>query len=181
MAGDARTASETAASEAMAAVADRRVGDRRNVGLRSLMYGGVRPRRRAGRRAADEHQVLLDWHAPKPLYLALAILLMSCLDALLTLNILTAGGRELNGLMDHLIRMDREGFVAVKIAITGIGVVLLAIAVNRHFLGRVRVIRLLELFCAGYAALVGWELYLLAGMFPGFAETVIRNWADTLL
>jgi hypothetical protein len=156
--------------------AERRDGERRSQSLPSLLYGGVRPRRRAGRREGDEQVIFLDWHEPRVLYLALGILLMSCLDALFTLNILTAGGRELNSLMDQLIQADKSWFVTGKIAITGTSVVLLVIAVKRHFLGGVRVIRVLECFCAGYAALIAWELYLLAGMFPNLTAGLRGLW-----
>ena len=159
---------------------ERRRGERRKQGLKSLSYGGVRPRRRAGRRDGDAQRVFLDWHEPRVLYLALAILLMSCTDALLTLNILEAGGRELNALMDWLIQFNTDWFVATKIAMTGISVVLLALAVNRHFLGRLPVIHLLRVFCFGYAALIGWELFLLANLFPGLVAGGSSAWAGVL-
>jgi len=156
--------------------AERRGGERRSHSLPSFFYGGVRPRRRAGRRAGDEQVIFLDWHEPRVLYLALGILLMSCLDALFTLNILTAGGRELNGVMDQLIKADKSWFVAGKIAMTGTSLVLLVIAAKRHFLGGLRVIRVLEFFCAGYAALIAWEIYLLAGMFPNLTAALRGLW-----
>ncbi len=159
---------------------ERRAAERRDPSMRSLAYGGVRPRRRSGRRNGDAQRVFLDWHEPRVLYLALAVLLMSCTDALLTLNILEAGGRELNGLMDWLIRQDTGFFVATKIAITGIGVILLVLAVNRHFLGRVPVIHLLRVFCFGYAVLLAWEFYLLAMLFPGLAAGGSTAWASVL-
>lgn len=159
---------------------DRRAGERRNLGLGSLVYGGVRPRRRTGRRQGDAQEVFLDWHEPRVLYLALAILLMSCVDALLTLNILQAGGRELNGLMDWLIRLSTDWFVATKIAMTGLCVTFLTFAVNRHFLGRVPVIHVLRAFCLGYAALIAWELFLLAGLFPELAAGGSKAWATVL-
>lgn len=159
---------------------ERRSGERRIAGLRSLAYGGVRPRRRAGRRDGDSQRVFLDWHEPRVLYLALGILLMSCTDALLTLNILEAGGRELNGLMDWLIRLSTDWFIATKIALTGMSVVLLTLAVNRHFLGRLPVIHLLRGFCFGYAALIGWELFLLANLFPGLTAGGSTAWAAVL-
>jgi hypothetical protein len=159
---------------------ERRAGERRDAVMRSLAYGGVRPRRRAGRRDGDAQRVFLDWHEPRVLYLALAVLLMSCVDALLTLNILEAGGSEVNVLMDWLISRDTGSFVATKIAITGSGVILLVLAVNRHFLGRVPVIHVLRTFCFGYAALIAWELFLLAQMFPGVAGGGSAAWAGVL-
>ena len=150
-------------------------GDRRTHSLLSFTYGSLRPRRRVGRRDGDEHRIFLDWHEPRVLYLALAILLMSCLDALLTLNILTAGGRELNGFMDWLIRSDVFWFVAVKIGLTGVAISLLAVAVNRHLLGVLPVIHVLQLVCLGYGLLMAWEAYLLMSMFPDFLPELVRS------
>ncbi|RMF96598.1 MAG: hypothetical protein D6727_07895 [Gammaproteobacteria bacterium] len=156
---------------------ERRVrAERRSHGAYSFLYGSLRPRRRSGRRRGDEQRTFLDWHEPGVLYLSLAILLMSCVDALLTLNILTAGGRELNGFMDWLIRSDPLWFVAAKILITGSGVTLLAVVVKRQFFGRLRVLRILQLFCAGYFLLMAWEVYLLGLLFPHTWQGGIASW-----
>lgn len=95
------------------------------------------------------------------LYLALGIVLMSCADALFTLNILAAGGHELNAVMRSLLRRDVQHFLWVKIGLTGFSVVLLAVAARRHVLGGIPVLRLMQVFCAGYAGLMIYELYLL--------------------
>jgi len=153
----------------------RQGGDRRNHSLHSFAYGSLRPRRRVGRREGDDRRIFLDWHEPRVLYLALAILLMSCLDALLTLNILHAGGRELNGLMDWLIRSDVFWFLGVKIGLTGMAISLLAIAVNRHLLGVLPVIHILQFVCLGYVALMAWEVHLLTGMFPEFLPGLVEQ------
>lgn len=150
--------------------------DRRTHSLRSFCFGSLQPRRRVGRRDGDEHRIFLDWHEPRVLYLALAILLMSCLDALLTLNILTAGGEELNGFMDWLIKTDPAWFVATKLAITGLGVTLLVIAVNRHFFGLLRVVRIMEAICVGYVLLMVWELSLLSQLFPTALRAGLNSW-----
>ncbi|HHQ13769.1 MAG TPA: hypothetical protein ENK16_01960 [Chromatiales bacterium] len=144
----------------------RRRFDRRSHSVRSFLVGGLRPRRRVGRRQGDDDRIFLDWHEPRILYLALGILLMSCADALLTLNILNDGGQELNGIMDWLISSHPGWFAGTKIGLTAFSVTLLVVGVNRHFLGRIRVIRLMELFCAGYLALMLWELYLLRSAIP---------------
>jgi len=135
--------------------------DRRRHSLKSFLTGGLRPRRRVGRRAGDHHRILLDWHEPRLLYLALGVVLMSCADALFTLNILAGGGEELNGAMRHLIDGDTGRFLAIKIGATGASVVLLVTLANRRFLGRIPVVRLLQLFCGGYAVLMVYEIYLL--------------------
>lgn len=157
-------ASTAASDEARAArpVAERRQRERRRTSLHSFLYGSVNPRRRRGRRAEDHEQVFLDWHEPAVLYLVLGILLMSCADALLTLNLLHLGAREVNRLMDLLIVRDVGAFLAVKIGVTAVAVVVLGIAARRRLLGRLPVMHILKLLAAGYAALLGWELWLMA-------------------
>lgn len=141
---------------------ERRVArDRRRHSPWSLMYGGLRPRRRAGRRPGDEQRVLLDWHEPGVLYLALAILLMSCADALFTLNLLAVGGEELNGLMRFLLEQGTRWFLWVKIGSTALSIVVLVAAARWHVLGGVPVLRLIQGMFAVYVVLLGWELYLL--------------------
>ena len=83
-----------------------------------------------------------------------------------------------DSLMDRLIKFDHHWFVASKIAVTGSAVVMLAIAVNRRFMGRVPVIRVLQFFCAGYAALIVWELYLRSLMFPRLAGSMAGAWTS---
>lgn len=139
----------------------RRDADRRSHSSWSFLYGGVRPRRRTGRRAGDEHRILLDWHEPRILYMALAILLMSCIDALFTLNLLAVGGEELNGVMRLFLGQGIRWFLWAKIGLTGLSIVALVIAARRLLLGRVPVFWLLRFFCAGYVLLIGWEVYLL--------------------
>lgn len=144
-------------------VRERRAGDdrRRHWSLWSILYGGVRPRRRRERRRDDHEQHWLDWHEPSVLYLAIAIVLLSCTDALLTLNLLAVGGEELNVIMDHLIGRDASLFLAVKIGLTVVSVVLLGVAARRRFFGVLRVGLILEVVCLGYAVLIGYELVLL--------------------
>jgi hypothetical protein len=96
------------------------------------------------------------------LYLVLAIVLMCCADALFTLNLMAIGAEEMNALMGTLIAQDVGHFLAVKIGVTCISVVLLAIAARRQFLVVIPVFRVLQLFCAGYVALILWELWLFA-------------------
>lgn len=139
----------------------RRNEDRRRHSLWSFLYGGFRPRRRNGRRAGDEHRIFLDWHEPRVLYLALAILLMSCADALFTLNLLAAGGEELNVFMRLILDHDVRLFLWTKIGLTAAGVMVLVVAARRLVLGLLPVLWLIRLFLAGYAGLIGWELYLL--------------------
>ena len=146
-------------------VPERRDAERRSHSAWSFAYGSFRPRRRAGRRERDHERVFLDWHEPRVLYLAVAIVLMCCADALFTLNLLAAGAEEMNVLMGALITHDVQHFLVLKIGVTCTSVVLLGVAARRQFLGFISVFRVLQLFCAGYAALIVWELWLFVRLF----------------
>ncbi len=158
-------------------IRERRLNERRNHSAWSFTYGSFRPRRRLGRRSGDHDRVFLDWHEPRVLYLVLAIVLMCCADALFTLNLLAIGANELNVLMNVLINHDVERFLAVKIGVTGASAVLLAVAARRKFLGVIPVLRVLQLFCAGYVLLIIWELWLFASYLSGLTFPW-RPWSD---
>ena len=158
-------------------IREQRLSERRSHSAWSFAYGSFRPRRRIGRRAGDHDRVFLDWHEPRVLYLVLGIVLMSCADALFTLNLLAIGAEELNVLMKVLITQDVERFLAIKIGLTGVSAVLLAFAARRRFMGVVPVIRVLQLFCVGYAALIIWELWLFAVYFNDL-PFYWRPWSD---
>lgn len=143
-----------------ALVAERRLNERRNHSFWSFAYGSFRPRRRQGRRKGDHERVFLDWHEPRVLYLVLAVVLMSCTDALFTLNLLASGAQEINVVMDALITHDVKVFLAVKIGSTCLSAVLLAVVARRQFMGMFPVVRLLQLFCAGYAVLLVYEVWM---------------------
>lgn len=152
---------------------DRRaVNDRRRHSAWSFLYGGLRPRRRSGRRHGDEQRIFVDWHEPRVLYLALAILLMSCADALFTLNLLAAGGEELNAFMRALLGQSVRWFLWVKIGLTGASIVVLAAASRRRVLGRVPVVWLIRVLFAAYVVLIGWEIYLLGWQVHGLGDSL---------
>ncbi len=157
---------------------ERRSGtDRRQHSTWSFVYGGLRPRRRRGRRAGDLHRIFLDWHEPGVLYLALAVMLMSCLDALFTLNLLTVGGEELNAFMRVLLGRGSHWFLWVKLGLTATSLVVLATAARRLLLGRLPVLALIWAFAGAYAVLIGWELYLLGWHATGVGEATLDDLA----
>jgi hypothetical protein len=138
----------------------RDVVDRRGRPIRSFLYGNFRPRRRAHRRGEDDHRFVFDWHEPRVLYLAVTILLLSCTDALFTLNLLTVGAEEANVLMNSLLEQGVDQFLMVKISLTAISLIFLVVAARRQFMGWFRVERLLHVVCAGYFGLIAYEIYL---------------------
>jgi hypothetical protein len=141
--------------------ADRRQAINRRDGVwRAFLYGNFRPRRRASRRTADEHHYLFDWHEPRILYLALGVLLLSCTDALFTLNLLEAGANEGNAVMASMLGESVDRFLAVKIGITAFSLIILVVAARRKLFRSFSVEHLLQVFCVGYVLLIGYEIFL---------------------
>lgn len=150
---------------------DRRLeSDRREQNsVAAFVYGNFHPRRRASRRTDEEHRFIFDWHEPRLLYVALAIILLSCTDALFTLNLLQIGATEANIVMDSLITAGVGPFLWIKISTTIVSVLALVFAAQRRFMGKFRVMRVLQVICAGYVALIIYEIYLfclILGMDP---------------
>ena len=142
-------------------IPDRRQGyDRRRTTLRTFMQGGLTPRRRNGRRAGE--QSLVDWHEPHLLFLALTILLLNVADAFLTLTLITVGATEANPLMAYILDDFPRLFAAVKMSMTGVGVVILvAMARAKVFFRLIRVSTVLHWFLVAYVALIAYEWWLL--------------------
>ena len=93
---------------------------------------------------------------------SLAIVLMSCLDAFFTLQLLAMGANEVNYFMKTLIESDISTFLTTKLLFTCSGVVFLTAMARYRLAGRLRVRRILEVLCGIYACLIIWELFLLA-------------------
>ena len=138
----------------------RRGGDRRRLTLRSFLQGGFNPRRRGGRRAGEQH-LPIDWHEPYLLFLALTILLLSVADAFLTITLIMGGAQEANPLLAYVLRDRPEWFAAIKMVLTGGGVLVL-VAMARSRLFRVmRVGSILQGLFVAYVALIAYEWWLL--------------------
>jgi Domain of unknown function (DUF5658) len=160
------TGLQTAAARSIAWTAwplrDRRSGpDRRIRFLRSLVYGGLQPRRRSPRRATDGHRPLIDWHGPGLFFSVIAILVLCTVDALLTLVLIGRGAVEVNPLMRPFVPSDPHAFAVVKLTATGLSLLVL-VAIARFRVFRVlRVATLVHAALIGYVALVGYEVWLL--------------------
>lgn len=138
--------------------------DRREQTLGSVIYGGLYPRRASNRRPADDQKFIVDWHDKGLFMVAMAIILMSLMDALFTLNLLSLGAEEINYFMKVLIESDSSLFLLVKLSVTATGVVLLVAYARFRLAGILRVRRILETLCGIYACLIIWELYLLVAV-----------------
>lgn len=149
-----------------AARAERRnYHDRRRHGWRTLTYCGLfgrRGRRRTARRSG--HSYYLDWYQPKLVFTGLAILLLSCLDATLTLMLLGKGAYEANYFMALLLEIDHGVFISTKITITAFCVTFLLMHANFQILRITSGKRLLQFMLTVYGLLIGYELVLLRVM-----------------
>ena len=144
-----------------AAVERREKQDRRRHNWRTVTYCGfhARGRRRDARRSGQNYY--LDWYDPKLVFTGIAVLLMSCLDALFTLTLLSRGANEANYFMARLLETGDGLFVAVKVAVTAFAILFLMMHSHFHVLRITSGKHLLQLAVVVYGLLIGYELILL--------------------
>ena len=145
---------------------ERRVQDRRRFSSKALFGALFTLRRRRSRRKGDHLNTYIDWYEPWPLIASVVIILLSSLDAFLTLILLNHGAVELNILMDWLIKTDIRTFAAVKLAMTGIALVILVPHFNFNIYRVLPVRYLLYALMPIYAFLITHEISLLAELPP---------------
>ena len=165
------------ASSSRVTVERRNSIDRRSGLWRAFLYGNFRPRRRSHRRHSDSHFHWFDWHEPRVLYLALGILLLSCTDALFTLNLLNAGAAEANAVMAAMLSIGIDQFVIGKILLTSCSVVALVGVARRSFVGPFNVEHLLQVVFCGYVLLICYEIYMFWYVFDlSITPAWIKHW-----
>ena len=143
---------------------ERRSGiDRRKArlgGIRQLLFNG----RRSNLRRADDRRklALLDHYSPKIFAIIVAILLLSLVDAVLTLVLISHGAVELNPVMAYFLSKGDSTFLIVKYLLTSISVTIVAL-INYVFIRifRSHVRDLLVYFAGCFALVVAWELFLM--------------------
>lgn len=145
---------------------ERRRQNRRRFSLRSLIGALFILRRRRSRRKDDQLNTYIDWYEPWPLVASVVIILLSSLDAFLTLILLNHGAVELNVLMDWLIKMDIRTFAAVKLAITGLALIILVLHFNFQLYRVLPVRYLMYALMPLYALLIAHEISLLGELPP---------------
>lgn len=128
----------------------------------SVLYGNFNPRRRApARRLGDTRFHMLDWHSPHLLAVAIGIVLLSVVDAFMTLALLQGGADEVNPIMAALIYRSVAMFAALKMGITSAGVILMVFLARYRFMRLLRVEWALYGLLLVYLCLVGYELWML--------------------
>ena len=136
---------------------ERRSGsERRALSARTFFQGGLTPRRRQSRRT-DEAMPLVDWHEPHLLFLAVAILLLSVLDAFLTLTLMTQGAHEVNPILAWLLDTHPGLFAVVKMTLTGTGVLVLVAVARTKVFRIIRVATIMHGFVVAYVCLILYE------------------------
>lgn len=142
----------------------RKSRERRKNNLKSFTYSFFMRRRHGMRRTHDHSQGhYVDIHDSPTIYVAITIIVLSCVDAFLTLILLQKGlAYEANPFMDILIQSNTAAFVAIKTAITACCIIFLV--AHKHFwlLGnRIRTHSVLFTALLAYAALINYEIILL--------------------
>lgn len=103
----------------------------------------------------------VDCYADRMMLCVVGILLLSICDATFTLKILAQGGEELNWFMAILIEDSVEKFIAVKMALTSLALIMLVIHHNVRIYSWLRVRHIKYAILSGYSILIAYELYLL--------------------
>jgi len=144
------------------AVTDKRaVVDRRVFGWRTVLFGFVRSRRHSFRRTDETDVQFIDWHHPWLFFLAVGTMLMSCLDAFMTLQLIDRGMIEVNPVMAAVLGQGTTYFAVSKMLLTGTGILALVFLAKARFLNRMRTGLFLTMFFSFYACLVCYEFVFL--------------------
>ncbi len=135
--------------------------DRRAYTLHTLKNCALAPRRMHGRRKSDRRYPMLDRFDSGVVTLAIALVLLSILDSIFTLTIISRGGSEANPFMDMLLQESVWLFAGFKMLLTSIPAVVLVATGNLLLFGRYRARSILAAFVGAYVALMFYHCYLL--------------------
>jgi hypothetical protein len=119
---------------------------------------------RTQNRRAEEHQrpYFVDRFSLTMFIVVLFLIIASLVDAVLTIQLLEAGGDEINPLLNHALSHGVIIFLFVKYILTVGGLPVLLIFKNHYlFRTRVRVGYLLPFAVTLYAVLIGYQLVLM--------------------
>ena len=143
--------------------------DRRERVLWSLMYGSFNPRRRRPARRRDDSRFhSLDWHSAHLLAVSIGILLLSVADAFMTVTLLAGGAVEVNPIMAAVVYKSAALFAALKMAMTGSGVMLMVMLARYRFMRLVRVDVVMYVLLIGYLMLLTYEFWMLRELISPF-------------
>lgn len=123
-------------------------------------FGG---RRRGLRRSRLDLETGVDWYEPRLMVMAVAVIVLSAMDATFTLILMQRGVvEEFNPFMKALMEHDVQMFANVKIAITVFALIFLVVCYHSRIWGaRVPISGIFKATLFGYSALICYELALL--------------------
>jgi hypothetical protein len=151
----------------MAAISiERRSGaaDRRHRSISAYLHGAFKPRRVRGRRAADRIYPIVDWHAPRILALALAILALSTADGVLTVTLIDQGAVEINPFMALFLSHSLGWFATIKLVLTALCLLVLVACSPMRLLRALPCELFLYLIVGCYVVLIAHELRMLGSI-----------------
>lgn len=144
--------------EANDTMADKRLTvERRQFTWCTIFFGFTRSRRHNLRREVDTGILFIDWHHPWLFFLAVGTMILSCLDAFMTLQLLERGMYEANPIMAAIMEQGITAFTVSKMVMTGTGILILVYFAKTRFLNRIRTGLLLTAFFNLYACLICYE------------------------
>lgn len=142
----------------------RSTGDRRTFSWRTVFYGFLRSRRRSERRASDPVPMFVDWHHPWLFFLSVGIMLLSSVDAFMTLQLISRGAIEVNPVMLAAMGGGTQAFAISKMLLTGTGILALVFMARSKLFNCIRASLTLTAFFGFYLCLVCYEFVLLINM-----------------
>jgi Domain of unknown function (DUF5658) len=135
----------------------RAITERRAFSWRTVLFGFMRSRRRNLRRLEDAEIIFLDWHHPWLFFLAVGTMIMSCIDAFLTLQLIERGMFEANPVMAAMLGHGTSTFAASKVLMTATSILIFVFLAKSRFLNRMRTGLFLTAFFSVYACLICYE------------------------
>ena len=145
---------------------NRRGIDRRTNNKARLKYLLFNGRRECSRRDEDSGKVFIFDRYNQKFFVAItAILILSILDAVLTLVVIQRGARELNPVMAYFLEHGTPTFIVAKYVLTSIGVLILLIFKN-VFLTKINIYThsLFPCVIFVFMVVIAWELFLIYGV-----------------
>ena len=148
---------------------ERRSGyDRRHRRLGILSKYWLTGRRAGVRREEDKQRAYrIDRHSSRTLAVILIIVLLSVIDAILTLHLVDRGATELNPVMDYYLGQGPLTFFWVKYMLTSAALIIILTNKTAYlFNTRFQVKILFVVFLVPFVLVIQWELYLLFSAHP---------------
>ena len=143
---------------------DRRSGkDRRNRSKSNVVKTLINGHRELARRQNDRNRVVyFDRYSSTSLWLIITILILSIVDAILTVILIRNGAVELNPVMAYYLNISPQIFMFVKYFLTSLSVFILLIYGSVALKGGLIQIRsVFPLIITVFASVVVWEIYLI--------------------